>query len=50
MRVGIIGCGYWGKNHVRVLSELPDVAVVHAADKLDANLAAVKDDVDREKD
>ena len=26
MRVGVIGCGYWGSKHVRVLSELPEVS------------------------
>ncbi len=27
-RVAILGCGYWGMNYVRVLSELPDSEVV----------------------
>lgn len=25
MRVGVVGCGYWGSKHVRVLSSLPEV-------------------------
>jgi predicted dehydrogenase len=25
MRVGVVGCGYWGAKHVRVLSGLPEV-------------------------
>lgn len=33
LRVGVIGCGYWGSKHLRVLSSLPDVAVV----AIDAN-------------
>lgn len=25
MRVGVVGCGYWGSKHVRVLRSLPDI-------------------------
>ena len=32
LRVGVVGCGYWGSKHVRVLSCLPDVAEVVAVD------------------
>src|SRR3569833_2772262 len=32
MRVGVIGCGYWGAKHVRVLSSLPEVSLVVAID------------------
>ncbi len=28
MRVGIVGCGYWGSKHVRVFSNLPEVSQV----------------------
>ncbi len=28
MRVGVVGCGYWGSKHVRVLSGLPTVSQV----------------------
>ena len=28
LRVGVVGCGYWGSKHVRVLSSLPDVDVI----------------------
>lgn len=28
MRVGVVGCGYWGSKHVRVLSNHPDVSSV----------------------
>lgn len=28
MRVGVVGCGYWGSKHVRVLSQLPGVSQV----------------------
>ena len=27
LRVGVVGVGFWGRNHVRVLSELPNVEV-----------------------
>ena len=34
-QVAVIGCGYWGMNYVRVLSELPDAEVdgVRRADR-----------------
>ncbi len=32
IRVGIIGCGYWGPNLVRTLSEMDDVKVVRVSD------------------
>jgi predicted dehydrogenase len=32
MRVGIIGCGYWGSKHLRVLQGLPEVKQVVAID------------------
>jgi predicted dehydrogenase len=32
LRVGLIGLGYWGPNHARVLSELPETDLVAAAD------------------
>ena len=32
MRVGVLGCGYWGSKHVRVLSMNPDVEQVVVID------------------
>jgi predicted dehydrogenase len=32
-RIGVIGCGYWGINYVRVFSELPGVEMARAADR-----------------
>ena len=32
MRVGVVGCGYWGSKHVRVMSGLPSVTRVVAID------------------
>ena len=33
MRIAVIGCGYWGAKHVRVLSGLPQVKQVVAVDR-----------------
>ncbi|MFH1928842.1 MAG: Gfo/Idh/MocA family oxidoreductase, partial [Chloroflexota bacterium] len=30
--IGIVGCGYWGINHVRVFTELPESRVVAVCD------------------
>lgn len=32
LRVGVVGVGFWGRNHVRVLSELPNVKVEAVCD------------------
>jgi predicted dehydrogenase len=37
-RVAVIGCGYWGMNYVRVLSELPDGEVAVVCDQRPARL------------
>ena len=42
LRIGVIGCGYWGKNYVRVLEELPEIKLMGIADKVPANLEAIK--------
>ena len=41
LRVGVIGCGYWGKNYVRVLEELPETKLMGIADKVPSNLEAI---------
>ena len=62
MRVGVVGCGYWGAKHVRVLSELPEVSEVvvidgrpevraavgadHPTARLRTDLTSALDDVD----
>lgn len=33
MRVGVIGCGYWGSKHVRVLHGIPEVTQVVVIDQ-----------------
>ena len=35
MRVGVVGCGYWGSKHVRVFSTLPSVSQVVIIDGRD---------------
>lgn len=41
LRVGIIGCGYWGPNLVRNFVELPDADVVAVADLSAERLASI---------
>lgn len=33
IEVGIVGCGYWGVNYVRVFNELPDSTVTRVCDQ-----------------
>lgn len=35
MRVAVVGCGYWGSKHVRVLSEFAEVELIVAVDTRD---------------
>ncbi len=32
LKIAVVGVGFWGRNHVRVLSELPDVELVAVCD------------------
>lgn len=32
LKIAVVGVGFWGRNHVRVLGELPDVEVVAVCD------------------
>jgi predicted dehydrogenase len=41
LRVGVVGCGYWGAKHIRVLSSLPQVEQVIAVDQNVAGTAAL---------
>ena len=41
-RIGVIGCGAWGPNHVRNFAALPNADVVGAADLQPDRLARVK--------
>jgi len=42
MGVAVLGCGYWGVNYLRVLSELPEVRVVVACDERPDRLQEMK--------
>lgn len=41
--IGVIGCGYWGPNHVRVFSQLKECRVVTMADTSKDRVASVTD-------
>ncbi len=40
--VGVIGCGHWGPNHIRVFSQLPNSKCVACADIDEARLKAIR--------
>ena len=40
--MGIIGCGHWGPNHLRVFNSLPESRVTVAADKESARLSRLR--------
>jgi predicted dehydrogenase len=42
LNIGIIGCGYWGINYVRVFNELPNSRVVFVGDPDEDRLRAVR--------
>ncbi len=42
LKVGVIGCGHWGPNHIRVFNQLPLSEAVMCADPDAARLEAVK--------
>jgi predicted dehydrogenase len=42
-KVGVIGCGHWGPNHVRVFSQMKEACVVAVADRDSDRLATVCD-------
>lgn len=39
--IGVIGCGHWGPNHVRIFSQLPHSKVLMCADLDEKRLAAM---------
>src|SRR3989339_1918390 len=41
IRIGIVGCGYWGINYVRVFSELVQTTVVRVCDLNEERLRLV---------
>ena len=42
MRIAVVGCGYWGSKHVRVLQALAEVDRVVAVDSRPDRLVALK--------
>jgi predicted dehydrogenase len=43
INIAIIGCGYWGVNHVRVFSELRDAKLVLVCDAKEERLRSVRE-------
>lgn len=43
INIGVIGCGYWGPNHIRIFSHLPGCEVLMCADPDEARLKSVRD-------
>ena len=41
VRIGVIGCGYWGPKHVRVACNLPSVSSVSVIDGRPERLSAI---------
>jgi predicted dehydrogenase len=39
LKIGVIGCGHWGPNHIRVFSSFKDCAVIALADTSEKRLA-----------
>ena len=42
MKVAVLGCGYWGSKHVRVLNSIPDVEHVVAVDFREERLTELR--------
>jgi len=43
IKIGVIGCGHWGPNHIRVFSQLSDTEVPICADLDEDRLKMIKD-------
>lgn len=42
LRVAVLGCGYWGSKHIRVLNAIPEVGTVIAVDPREDRLRSLK--------
>jgi predicted dehydrogenase len=42
LKIGVVGCGYWGAKHVRVLHTIPDVDRVVAIDRSPERLSSLQ--------
>lgn len=40
--IGVIGCGHWGPNHIRIFSQIPNVKVRMCSDLDEARLSSIK--------
>ena len=40
--VGVIGCGHWGPNHIRIFSQLANSRVLMCADLDEKRLSSIK--------
>ena len=43
LNIGVVGCGYWGVNYIRVFSELADAKLVIACDSSESRLRIIRD-------
>ncbi len=43
VNIGVIGCGQWGPNHIRIFSQLPNACAVMCADLSEARLKTIKE-------
>ena len=41
-KLGVIGCGHWGPNHIRIFTQLPNSEVLMCADLDEKRLSAVR--------
>ncbi|MBF0523015.1 MAG: Gfo/Idh/MocA family oxidoreductase [Candidatus Omnitrophica bacterium] len=42
IRIGVIGCGHWGPNHIRIFSQLPNAETAMCSDLSDERLSTMK--------
>jgi len=42
VRIGVIGCGHWGPNHIRIFHQLPNAQVLACADLDEKRLQAIR--------
>ena len=42
LTIGVVGCGHWGPNHIRIFSHLPDSRVLLCADLSPDRLKSIK--------
>jgi predicted dehydrogenase len=42
INIAVVGAGAWGKNHIRVFSELPNVRLKYVCDSDPSKLASVR--------